>query len=371
MSNLSIIPKAALLIHNGLIENVGPARRIENLAPARTAQEIDASGRIVLPAFVDPDIALVVIPRSSEDGDGQEDGHALRVMSRKRVLARAATLAAEYARYGSLTAGAHTRAAEDLKTVAKVLRTHHALQSKPLRIRSVFSPRLLLERNGGPATDALISRWLPAIRRKNLAAVFELPLNAAEPVLTLKEARRLASAAAALGFVIRIRSASALDAAAFDLALSAGVISVLAPCDPPDFITSLATMGCVFILTLPSSGDSDCPSATVRAAIDEGGAIAISSGSGPDGICSFNMQYLLHLAVCHFGFTPEEAITAATYNAASSLRISHVTGSLEPGKSADLLVMDIPDYRDLARRPGHSDISIAMRAGHIVFRNSH
>ena len=76
----------------------------------------------------------------------------------------------------------------------------------------------------------------------------------------------------------------------------------------------------------------------------------------------------MYLARERFGLTDEEAMLATTYNAACSLRMSHVTGSLEPGKSADVLVMDAPDYRDLSRRAGHSDVRMAIRAGHVVFR---
>jgi imidazolonepropionase len=82
------------------------------------------------------------------------------------------------------------------------------------------------------------------------------------------------------------------------------------------------------------------------------------------------MQFLLHLAVCQLGLTVEEAITASTWNGACALRLSHVTGSLEPGKAADLLLLDVPDYRELPRRAGHHDVSLAMRAGQVVFRNS-
>ncbi len=60
MTELNIVPQGALLIRNGIIEDVGPARRVENLAGARQAREIDATGRVVMPVFVDADVALVV-----------------------------------------------------------------------------------------------------------------------------------------------------------------------------------------------------------------------------------------------------------------------------------------------------------------------
>jgi imidazolonepropionase len=104
----------------------------------------------------------------------------------------------------------------------------------------------------------------------------------------------------------------------------------------------------------------------VRAGLDEGLAVALASGYRTTGPACFNPQYLLYLAKERFGLTDEEAIVAATWNAACSLRMSHVTGSLDPGKHADLLVMDVPDYRDLARRPGHNDVLFAVRGGHVM-----
>jgi len=102
--------------------------------------------------------------------------------------------------------------------------------------------------------------------------------------------------------------------------------------------------------------------------IDAGGAVALASGHNNETYASFNPQFLLHLASARFGMTPEEGICATTWNAGCSLRMSHVTGSLEPGRSADLVLMDVPDYRELSRRAGHNDVQLVMRAGRAVYR---
>ena len=59
LGNLGIIQDGAVLIADGRIVEVGPSRRLENLALARGADEIDASGCVVLPGFVDSGIPLV------------------------------------------------------------------------------------------------------------------------------------------------------------------------------------------------------------------------------------------------------------------------------------------------------------------------
>ncbi len=359
MTDLSIVPHGTVLIRNGVIEDVGPARRVENLAGAKKAREIDATGRVIMPAFVDADMALVVPTPDTTQG--------LHVMSRQRIQARAAAVASEWARYGCLSVGARTPWATDIKNIGKVLRTHHALQSKPLRIRSIFSPVIT---DGD--IDALTSIWLPAVRLKKLASILELTVEEQTASFDTPLLRTAAIAAAALGFAIRLRSVCRLGQAHLELALAAGAIAIVAPNDSAhSFIGPLASMGCVRVIPASEGFDDSVNAARdMRTALDEGAAIALSSSYRTQETSSCNMQFLLHLAVCRLGMTVEEAITASTWNGACSLRLSHVTGSLEPGKKADLLLLDVPDYRELPRRAGHHDVSLVMRAGQVVFRSS-
>lgn len=355
MSELRIIPNGALLIRNGIVEEAGTARRIENLAAARGAREIDASGRIVMPAFVDPDAALV-----SPCLPDKEPGAAIRVLSRKNVQSRAALAAADRARYGCLTVGSSTACATDIRNVVKILRVQRALQSRPLRIRSVFSYVAV-------PVEELIERWLPAIRANKMASVIEFAVESRDPPV------EAALAASAAGFAIRMCSEEPLDCPALTLALSGGAIAIISPMGTVNAFTGpLAAIGCVRVIPAARGFKDDAGNSAlnIRAALNEGAAVALASGRGAEGFSSFNMQLILHLAVSRLRLTPEEAIVASTYNAACSLRLSHVTGSLEPGKSADLAMFEVPDYRDLARRAGHHDISLMMRAGEIVFRRT-
>ncbi len=377
MNDLTILPRGALLIRNGIIEDVGPGRRVENLAGARRAREIDATGRVVMPAFVDPDVALIRPGcATGYSHEGRDPRTAIRLMSRRRVLARASAMSAECARYGCLTVGAHTRWAEDLQNIGKVLRVHQALQSRPLRVRSIFSPRIPAGSPGerSQALEALTKKWLPAVRNKKLSSVVELTVGSAESraesgfdTTTLREA---AVAAASLGYALRLRSLCPLEPAQLELALAAGALGIIAPIDAfRAFVSPLSAVGCIRVIPASEGFDDPAHAApAIRGAIDAGAAIALTSSYRLSGASSLNSQYLLYLAVHHLKLTAEEAITATTWNPACSLRLSRVTGSLEPGKSADLLLMEVPDYRELARRAGHHDVSLVMRAGQIVHR---
>ena len=128
MSDLNIIPDGAVLIRDGVIEEVGATRRVENLVPARLARVIDATGRVVMPAFVDPDIALAASHvLSAADGAEQFGRTPISGACLDTATAEAAeatALAADLARYGVLTIGAHTLAAPDLQNTSKALRLH-------------------------------------------------------------------------------------------------------------------------------------------------------------------------------------------------------------------------------------------------------
>lgn len=370
MAELSIIAKGAVLIRNGVIEDVGPTRRVENLAGARQAREIDATGRVVMPAFVDADVALVTPPAWGDAGP--TEAGSLRQMSRKRALTRAAITADEYAGYGCLAVGAHTRFAADFQNIRKVLLVHKALQRKPMRIRSIFSPAVPV---GGMQmavhVEEVSSKWLAAVMNRELAAVFEL--TAAQNGFEISMLRSAAATAAGLGYALRLRSIEPPDSDHLRLALSAGAIGIVAPMDNlREFAGHLSAVGCVRVIPASEAFDSAAGDAsrTIRNAIDEGAAVALTSSYRLQETSSVNMQYLLHLAVHRLGLTAEEAITATTWNPACSLKLSHVTGSLERGKSGDLLIMEVPDYRELPRRAGHRDVSLVMREGQVIHWNT-
>ena len=62
LRELGLIHDGAVLIQNGVIQEAGPSRRVENLHAARGAEEINATGRVVMPGFVDSHTHLVSGP---------------------------------------------------------------------------------------------------------------------------------------------------------------------------------------------------------------------------------------------------------------------------------------------------------------------
>ena len=78
------------------------------------------------------------------------------------------------------------------------------------------------------------------------------------------------------------------------------------------------------------------------------------------------MQFAMYLARRALRLSPEEVITAATINAAHALRIARDTGSLEPGKHADVVVLGIDDYRELSAHFGVNLVEMTIHHGEIT-----
>ena len=79
------------------------------------------------------------------------------------------------------------------------------------------------------------------------------------------------------------------------------------------------------------------------------------------------MPAILSLACNQMRLTPAEAITAATINGAHALRCGNRFGSLEYGKEADLLMLSVPDYREVPYHFGMSMVAMCMKRGDVLF----
>jgi imidazolonepropionase len=105
-----------------------------------------------------------------------------------------------------------------------------------------------------------------------------------------------------------------------------------------------------------------------RKLADGGAALALGSGFHPVLAPTLSMQTVISLACMRLRLTPEEAIAAATINAAHALRCADRFGSLEYGKAADLVVLDTSDYRDLAYNFGHNMVALTIKRGAVIYQ---
>ncbi|MDD4805848.1 MAG: amidohydrolase family protein, partial [Candidatus Cloacimonetes bacterium] len=100
-----------------------------------------------------------------------------------------------------------------------------------------------------------------------------------------------------------------------------------------------------------------------RYMIDQGLPVAIASDYNPGSCNCDSMPFTMSLACLQMGFSPTEALAAATINAAYALDQGDICGSLEPEKQADLIIWDIPGINFIPYHLGSSYISQVLKKG--------
>lgn len=98
---------------------------------------------------------------------------------------------------------------------------------------------------------------------------------------------------------------------------------------------------------------------------DAGMTLALATDICP-GCWTVSMQLVVALA-CRVGrLTVAEALRAATYGSAVSLGLDREVGSLEPGKRADIVILDVPSHEDVAYRIGRNSARVVIAGGRVV-----
>ncbi len=102
-----------------------------------------------------------------------------------------------------------------------------------------------------------------------------------------------------------------------------------------------------------------------RAGVSQARALGITIAAGTDGSPTPGalMHELCELVNC--GFTPLEAIVAATRNTADALGIGHRVGTFEPGKWADCIVINGDPLKDITVLTSRKAIAMVIKAGQI------
>jgi imidazolonepropionase len=389
LRDLGIIQEGAVLIENGAIATLGPARRVENLSAARGAREIDASGKVVAPGFVDSHTHLLCGPPRLNDYDMRLAGasyaeiaaagggilstvRAVRDAPIRKLVMQARRTLAGFIRHGTTTLEAKSGYGLDESGERKTLRAIRALDSKPLDLvptylgAHVVPPEWCGREEG--YIDWMCGYLMPKLRRRNLARFADVYCD--RGAFTLAQARRYLEAARTLGFELKIHAGQFSSDGAAALAAELGAASA----DHLDYagdddIRALAASGTVATL-LPGAVfhlglDRYAPA---RKMIDAGVAVALATDFNPGTSPTYSMQMILSLACSQMRLTPAEALAAATINGAHAIRCADRAGSLEAGKSADLVIFNTPDYREIPYHFGVNLVAVTIKRGEVLYR---
>lgn len=353
LNDLSLIDDGAVLIRDGLIDGVGPSRRLENLAESRGAVEIPAHGRVVLPGFIDQGVSLFV-PEVKRRTYLQARTDAVGIL---RSCLQHGTTTAE------ISAGGNRTPSLDLAWIRQAIRIlHHDDVLAGWRLLVNSSQRAESER------AQLVSLMRIVARRREVSTI----TLEVEPDCPVEAVSGAVEDARALGFNVKLAGEPDIAEQALRASSRLGCVSFTGHFAPlAEQLDVMAELGYPAVLRpqsdLMSAGSTRV---SVRPFLEKHGIPVLSTGYHRLSNPGFSMQAAIALAVLGHQMRIEEAIVAATINAACSLGCDVDRGSLEVGKRADLLVLDVADYHDLPRQLGVNHVAMVIRRGAVVFNRT-
>ncbi len=103
-----------------------------------------------------------------------------------------------------------------------------------------------------------------------------------------------------------------------------------------------------------------------RSLVDAGLAAVISTDFNPGSCYTQSMPEVATFAALRYGFSAAECLTGATLNAAATLGLAGELGTLEPGKRADVIVLDVPNLEHLTYEFGRDPVVAVIKGGELV-----
>jgi imidazolonepropionase len=397
LGRLGIIPDGAVLICDGVIKAVGTTSELCHAYPHE--ERLDATGRVVMPGFVDPHTHLLWVGDRAAEFEMRLEGttyleilaagggilstvRLTRQASLQQLLDEARPRLRDMLAHGTTTTEAKTGYGLQTETELRMLQALLLLDDEgPLDITPTFlgAHAIPLEYKDNPDgyTNLLCSEMLPTIRSwwddhvPNRLLPF-VDVFCETGAFSLEQSRRILEAAKALGFPLKIHADEFDNLGGASLAAELGATSAdhLVKTSPVD-ITSLGASNTVAV-ALPCTpfGLSEHDYTPARAILEAGGLLALATDLNPGTAWGGNMQFAIALACRYMHLTPAQAIVAATLNAAAAINRADSIGSLEPGKQADLLILNVADYRHLGYRFGTNLVQTVIKRGVVNKLNS-
>jgi imidazolonepropionase len=279
--------------------------------------------------------------------------------------------------HGTTTAEAKTGYGLETATELRMLEALRALANEgPLDLAITFlgAHAIPVEYKGDVEgyTDHIVKTMLPAVRDWWREQGDPQPLPFVDVfcetgAFSLEESRRILEAARGLGFPLKIHADEFdnLGGAALAAELNAVSADHLVATSPEDIRALAASETVAVALPCTPFGLAEGRYTPARAILEAGGLLALATDLNPGTAWCGSMQFAIALACRYMGLAPAQAIAAATINSAAALRMEGKVGSLEPGKQADILVLNVPDYRHLGYRFGTNLVSTVVKKGQV------
>jgi len=393
LGDLGLLAGGAVAVDGGRVVAVGPTAELR--ARFRAEAMIDAGGRCVVPGFVDPHTHLPWMGDRAGEFEQRlagasymaimaAGGGIMSTVGRTRAASVADLVAdnrprlARMLRHGTTSAEAKTGYGLETAAELRQLDAIMALSAaQPVELTPTFLPAHAVPAEFAGNTDGyvdyLIADTLPAgaawMRARGVVLFCDVFCEAG--VFDLAQTRRILETAAALGYRLKVHADEFVGLGGTRLAVELGAVSADHLVSTPAEDIAALGRGDTVAVGLPGTpfGLAHRDYTPAKDILAAGGALALATDCNPGTCWCESMQMVIALACRYMGLTQAQALAAATLNAAYAIGRGHEIGSLSPGYAADLLILDVDDYRQLGYRFGTNLAQTVIKRGQVVVVN--
>jgi len=392
MREIAVVENGSVLIEEERIIAVGAFEQLAVDFPdlVKKADTIDASGKIVMPGLVDCHTHLVHGGTREQEFNMRLNGstymeimnagggiHATTKRTRETsyddLYDKTMQHLDVFLKHGVTTVEAKSGYGLDWETEKKQLEVTKKLQAThDIDVVSTFMGAHAVPHDykgrEDEFVDVVIHDMLPKVADLKLAEFNDVFCE--KGVFTPEQSQRILEAGKALGLTPKIHADEIEPYKGAELAAQVGAISaehLLVASD--EGIQRMAEAGTIAVLLPGTAFFLRAPFARGRLMIDEGVPVAISTDFNPGSSPTLSLPFIMNLACMHMGMTLEEVLTATTINAAYALNRGEQIGSLEADKQADVIILDVANYKQLQYFYGMNHTNTVIKNGRIVVRD--
>lgn len=381
--DLGLVDRGSIVVENGIIACAGSfADCSRALQDVRSRQplvaEHDAAGKIVMPGFIDAHTHALFAGNRVADfealiaGEKAPLGMSYTIQETRRcsldgLIALGAGRLRLMLEHGTTTAEVKSGYALTADGECRLLEALHALgqQSDLPRIVPTFCGAHALPpefQDYDAFVDELNAVILPKVAQQGYARFADAFCETG--FFTPQQSEKFLRACADRKLLLRIHADELHHSGGAQVAARLRCVSAdhLNFADEQD-ITGLAAAATIAVL---------CPGtaeylgleriASARALIDAGVPVALATDFNPGTCPSFSLQMIAYLARRHFKLQAPEILAGMTIQAAHSLALASELGSLTAGKRADVVVLNVEDYREVGYFFGVNLVNTVFRA---------
>lgn len=390
-SGLGMIQHGAVAIRKGRIFWVGKTKELsEKFSLSRDGREIDATGKVVMPGLIDAHTHLIFAGSRENEFEQRIQGLSYQEIAERgggilstveatreasfdellslgkkrldRMLSKGVTTLEAKSGYGlSLQ--------DELKIlkVMKALQESHAIDIVPTFLGAHTFPKEFREDRAG-YMNLLIGEMIPKVAQERLAEFCDVFCE--EKAFTLEESKKILETGKRYGLKPKIHADQLSPGGGAELAAEVNAFSA----DHLEYVshegikkmaengvTAVLLPGASFFLSMKKYPPA-------RDMIEQGVAVSLATDLNPGSSMTESLPLMMTMGCTMYKMVPKEVIQAVTVHAARSMGREKEIGSLEVGKQADLLLLDIPNYRYLPYHIGVEHVEVVVKKGRIIYQ---